>query len=74
MSAFPARAGGRPAKSRTTSAEISPATVMCAGYGRMWIVFRDGLVSCLRPRLDYVQSYGTDCHCAGNYATILKSE
>jgi len=55
-------------------AVIGSESYMCAGYGRMWIVFRDGLVSCLRTRLDYVQSYGTDCHCAGNYATILKSE
>jgi hypothetical protein len=55
-------------------AAIGPESYVCAGYGRVWIVFRDGLVSCLRTRLDYVARYGTDCHCAGNYATILKND
>ncbi len=53
---------------------IGPETYVCAGYGKIWVVFRDGVVSCLRSRLDYVQRYGTDCHCAGNYATILKND
>lgn len=53
---------------------IGPETYVCAGYGRIWVVFRDGLVSCLRTRLDYVDRYATDCHCAGNYATILKND
>ncbi|KAF5028393.1 hypothetical protein DSECCO2_659550 [anaerobic digester metagenome] len=53
---------------------IGPETYVCAGYGKVWVVFRDGVVSCLRTRLDYVQRYGTDCHCAGNYATILKND
>ncbi|EHJ48052.1 hypothetical protein DFW101_2046 [Solidesulfovibrio carbinoliphilus subsp. oakridgensis] len=55
-------------------AVIGPESYVCAGYGRVWVVFRDGLVSCLRTRLDYVARYGTDCHCAGNYATILKND
>ncbi|MEL7642016.1 MAG: hypothetical protein AAGU21_20470 [Solidesulfovibrio sp.] len=53
---------------------IGPETYVCAGYGRVWVVFRDGVVACLRSRLDYVARYATDCHCAGNYATILKNE
>ncbi|WP_428564295.1 MAG: hypothetical protein ACP59X_01960 [Solidesulfovibrio sp. DCME] len=53
---------------------IGPETYVCAGYGRVWVVFRDGVVSCLRSRLDYVARYATDCHCAGNYATILKND
>lgn len=55
-------------------AAIGPENYVCAGYGRIWVVFRDGLVSCLRTRLDYSRRYETDCHCAGDYATILKSE
>jgi len=55
-------------------AVIGPESYVCAGYGRVWVVFRDGLVSCLRTRLDYVARYETDCHCAGNYATILKND
>ena len=55
-------------------AVIGPETYVCAGYGKIWVVFRDGLVSCLRTRLDYVDRYATDCHCAGNYATILKND
>lgn len=53
---------------------IGPESYICAGYGRIWVVFRDGLVSCLRTRLDYVDRYATDCHCAGNYGTILKND
>ncbi len=53
---------------------IGPESYVCAGYGKIWVVFRDGLVSCLRTRLDYVARYETDCHCAGNYATILKND
>ena len=55
-------------------AVIGPESYVCAGYGKIWVVFRDGLVSCLRTRLDYVDRYATDCHCAGNYATILKND
>jgi len=49
-------------------------TYVCAGYGRIFVVYRDGAVACLRTRLDYLRRYDTDCHCAGNYATILKSD
>jgi hypothetical protein len=55
-------------------AVIGPESYLCAGYGRIWIVFRDGVVSCLRSRLEYVRRYDTDCHCAGNYSTILKND
>ncbi|WP_300162041.1 hypothetical protein [Solidesulfovibrio sp.] len=55
-------------------AVIGPESYVCAGYGKVWVVFRDGVAACLRTRLDYVPRYGTDCHCAGNYTTILKSD
>lgn len=55
-------------------AVIGPESYVCAGYGRVWVVFRDGVVSCLRTRLEYMPRYDTDCHCAGNYATILKND
>jgi hypothetical protein len=55
-------------------AVIGPDTFVCAGYGRIFVVFRDGALACLRSRLDYVRRYDTDCHCAGNYATILKTD
>ena len=29
---------------------------------------------CLRTRLDYVPSYGSDCQCAGDYSTILRND
>lgn len=46
-------------------------TYVCAGYGRVWAVFRDGRLSCLRERLDYVSRYDGDCHCAGRLTTII---
>ncbi len=55
-------------------AVIGPESYVCAGYGKVWVVFRDGVAACLRTRLDYVPRYGTDCHCAGNYSTILKND
>jgi hypothetical protein len=55
-------------------AVIGPESYLCAGYGKIWAVFRDGTLACLRSRLDYVRRYDTDCHCAGNYATILKND
>lgn len=55
-------------------AVIGPESYLCAGYGKVWAVFRDGQLACLRSRLDYVRRYDTDCHCAGNYATILKND
>jgi hypothetical protein len=44
---------------------------ICMGYGRIWVVFKDGLTSCLRTRLDYSSRHRTDCHCAGRLATII---
>lgn len=55
-------------------AVIGPESYLCAGYGKVWAVFRDGQLACVRTRLDYVRRYDTDCHCAGNYATILKND
>ena len=63
---------GNPAAVKQSA--IGPESYLCASYGRIWVVFRDGVVSCLRSRLDYVRRYDTDCHCAGNYATILKND
>ena len=63
---------GNPAAAK--QAVIGPESYLCANYGRVWVVFRDGVVSCLRSRLDYVRRYDTDCQCAGNYATILKND
>ena len=63
---------GNPATIKQSA--LGSETYVCAGYGRIFVVFRDGAVACLRSRLDYVRRYGTDCHCAGNYATILKSD
>jgi hypothetical protein len=55
-------------------AVIGADSYLCAGYDTLWVVFRDGLVSCLRTRLVYDPHRGTDCHCAGNYATILNTD
>ena len=55
-------------------AVLGPESYLCASYGRIWVVFRDGVLRCLRSRLDYVRRYDTDCHCAGNYSTILKND
>jgi len=44
---------------------------MCASYGRIWVVFKNGLASCLRTRLEYHWRHGSDCHCAGNLSTII---
>ena len=41
------------------------ATYLCFNYGRVWVVFRDGLTACLRERLVYRERYKSDCHCAG---------
>ena len=37
----------------------------CRNYGRLWLVFRDGLLACKRTNLRSQQRYGGDCHCAG---------
>lgn len=53
---------------------IGADTYVCAGYGQVFVVYRDGQVACLRSRLDYVRRYDTDCHCAGDYSSILKAD
>ncbi|MDY7000976.1 MAG: hypothetical protein SVS15_04240 [Thermodesulfobacteriota bacterium] len=40
-------------------------TYLCFNYGRVWVVFRDGLTACLRERLVYRERYKSDCHCSG---------
>lgn len=42
-----------------------PAAYACLNYGRVWVVFKDGLVACLRERLVYKERFGGDCHCGG---------
>ncbi|NJB67671.1 hypothetical protein GGQ74_001311 [Desulfobaculum xiamenense] len=41
----------------------------CWYYGGIWIVLRDGVVTCKRTRLGYSQRYGGDCNCAGIVGT-----
>lgn len=53
---------------------IGADSYVCAAYGKLWIVYRDGVVSCLRTRLEYRERYRTDCHCDGNDATILRAD
>jgi len=53
----PARAGKR--------SSFGGSEWLCANYGEVWIVYRDGLVECLRARLTYRAAQGGDCHCAG---------
>jgi hypothetical protein len=42
-----------------------PSAYMCAKYGDMWVVYRDGAVACTRTRLEYDATYRGDCHCRG---------
>ena len=37
----------------------------CWNYGHVWVVFHNGLASCMRTRLEYNSRYGGDCHCTG---------
>jgi hypothetical protein len=37
----------------------------CLGYGRVWVVLKNGLTACMRESLRYEERYGGDCHCAG---------
>lgn len=53
---------------------IGADSYVCAGYGSLWLVFRDGVLSCTRTRLEYIKRYDTDCHCAGTPATILNAD
>lgn len=49
------------------------ATYQCANFGRAWVVFKDGLVRCVRKRLEYDPKLGGDCHCEGfGYNFILR--
>ena len=41
-------------------------------YGRVWVVFRDDIVSCLRSRLEYRPQAGGDIHCEGFAFNFLK--
>lgn len=52
-------------------AVVGADSYVCAGYGALWLVYRDGLLSCARSRLEYDPARGTDCHCAGSRASIL---
>ncbi len=46
-------------------------TYACHNYGKVWVVFRDGLVACTRSRLSWRQDYGGDCHCAGSPTEVF---
>ena len=56
---------------RTVKEGAQGENYICMGYGRIWVVFKDGLASCLRTRLDYNSRHRSDCHCAGRLATII---
>jgi len=51
--------------------EATAAQYACHNYGRIWVVFKDGLVACTRTRLTYRQNYGGDCHCAGQASEVF---
>jgi hypothetical protein len=42
-----------------------PSAYTCANYGAAWVVFKDGLVECVRDSLVYRDRYKSDCHCGG---------
>lgn len=52
------------------SSELS-GRYQCLGYGRVWVVFEDGMAACLRSRLEYVSRYDSNCHCAGNALNMI---
>lgn len=56
---------------RGAAASIQSGHYFCLGYGRVWVVFEDGQVSCLRSRLEYVARYDSNCHCAGNTMNLI---
>jgi hypothetical protein len=41
-------------------------------YGRVWVVFRDDMVACVRTRLEYSQRYDSDVHCTGMAYNFIK--
>ncbi|MGE4298383.1 MAG: hypothetical protein AB7E47_10175 [Desulfovibrionaceae bacterium] len=53
-------------------ADAAGAAYVCANYGRTWVVYRDGLVACVRKRLEFLKEYGSDCHCAGFAANFIE--
>ena len=56
---------GAPGSSRTN------AGYQCDSYGTTWVVYRAGVVSCVRNRLEYHQDRGGDCHCDGFSFTFV---
>ncbi|MBI4805322.1 MAG: hypothetical protein HY795_08815 [Desulfovibrio sp.] len=56
---------------RGVAASVQSGRYVCLGYGRVWVVFEDGQVSCLRSRLEYVARYDSNCHCAGNTMNLI---
>ncbi len=41
-------------------------------YGRLWVVFRDDVVACVRKRLEYRPTAGGDTHCEGLAFNFVK--
>jgi hypothetical protein len=41
-------------------------------YGRLWVVFRDDVVACVRKRLEYRPAAGGDTHCEGLAFNFVK--
>jgi len=56
---------------RGAAVSVQSGRYACLGYGRVWVVFEDGQVSCLRSRLEYVARYDSNCHCAGNTLNLI---
>jgi hypothetical protein len=44
----------------------------CHNYGRTWVVLRDGVVVCIRRKLQDIPSLGGRCHCSGLSTTIIR--
>jgi len=38
---------------------------LCLNYGNIWVVFKNGLVACMRTELRYSRRKDSDCHCEG---------
>lgn len=49
----------------TKYARIDAASYQCDAYGRLWVIFRDERVLCLRNRLAFDRDLDSDCHCEG---------
>ncbi len=41
-------------------------------YGRLWVIFRDDVVACVRKRLEYRPAAGGDTHCEGLAFNFVK--